>query len=836
MKATCFNRDWMFRHGTSTLMEGFMPSGSSEPVRLPHDALISRPRSADAVEGGGMGYFKGENVEYSKTFTVPADEKDKVHYLYFDGVYMNATIILNDRYVAKHGNGYSPFTLKIDRYLNYDKENVLKVRVFGSAVPNARWYPGLGIYRGVKFMTAEWLHFRWQGLRVTTLSCDEEEAILSVEADIMNEGPAAKEGYVIYTIKDAAGNVVGETRNRFYVDANDEITTRQRFDIEKPALWGEDTPNLYTCEAKIITACECAKEIDAADTRFGIRVIQIDAKHGMRINGKSVKLKGGCIHHDNGMIGAVTVPDAEKRKVALMKAGGYNAVRTAHNPPSQALLDACDELGMYVMDEFTDVWPEVKATYDWGQFFEEEWEKDVEDVVRRDYNHPSVVMWSIGNEIPETGDPVSNTWGRKLVDKFHALDYTRPVSNGINVMMSCMHKMGDILHEVLGIDVKNGGINDLMSMNLGGDDSESGAGGLMKLFGASRIAAQATEEAADMLDLVGYNYTADLYAKEHEKHPERVFFGSETEPQDLDYNWSIVKRDDYVIGDFCWTGWDYLGEVGIGRIVAEEDEQAGNPFMAPYPWICAYDADFDLTGNRRCMSYWRDTVWTGRGHQPYIGVQNPKNYGKKQIVANWSFTDAKHSWTWPGYEGTKTAVEVYTDAEEVELFVNGASFGKKKVGIDRFGKNADRDTQFYVKWEAEYHPGCLEAVAYIGGEEVGRQMLKTAETPALCVKADKTCLKADSYDLAYVEIELVDANGTKDMSDVRCAKVTVDGAVLAGCGSADPMTEENYQTGEHKFYEGRILAIVRAGKEAGEAVVKVESEGLEPVEVKITIA
>lgn len=809
MKKQDFNKSWTLMHGLSSIIESISgKQGKFEQVDLPHDGLISRPRYAQCPSGSGMAFFEGEDLQYSKTFFVGQDEKDQVHYLNFDGVYMNATVLVNNRFVANHAYGYTPFTLRIDEYLNYGADNQVTVTVRGQAMPNARWYPGLGIYREVTYLTAGLVHLVPDGLRLTTLDCDEILASVEIEAEVANADHHSHHGDIVFALLDDQGRIVSSERNRFYISANDKLTLRTRLEVEAPRLWDAENPNLYTCNVSLV---ENNRTLDCDSTQFGIRKLQFDSHRGLRVNGKTVKLRGGCIHHDNAMIGAVSVPDAEIRKIRLMKTGGYNAIRTAHNPPSKALLDTCDRLGMYVMDEFTDVWPESKAIYDYGTAFPSTWEQDVTDFVRRDYNHPSVILWSIGNEIPETGDLVSDKWGKLLVEKFKSLDRSRPVTNGINVMVAVMSKMGEVLEKITGRK-STGGINDLMFADPGNSD----VGDLMNTFGNNPLVVEYSQEAADMLDIVGYNYTAELYARQHEIHPNRIFFGSETNPPVLDKNWEIVMNNPYVIGDFCWTGWDYLGEVGGGRL--ELLSEFNGKFMADYPYICAYQADFNLIGDRRPMSYWRDTIWTGRNHQPYISVHNPARYGMQFRANAYAWTDSLPTWSWTGQEGKLTAVEVYTDAEEVELIVNGNSLGRRVTGQDGH--------RCYVIFETVYAPGTITAISRIGGLEVGQTVLKTVDPHVqLHAECNKTTLRAGSNDLCYVTISLRDPDGTLDMLSSRAVTAQVEGAILAGMGSADPMTTESYQSDTHRFFEGKVLAIVKAGNTAGDGRITLKCEG-----------
>lgn len=812
MQKQSFNKNWVVKHRLSSIMSSVWGAQCKEEnVSLPHDAMITMERAADAPSGVDMAFFKGENIVYVKEFVIPAEEKDKVHYLYFDGVYMNPTFFINGAFVQKFRYGYTPCCMRIDRYLRYDAPNTLQVAIRGTNLPNSRWYSGQGIYRDAWILTGDYLHVAPDGLHVTTLDCDRELAVLEVKAELQNEGQRSREGYVKLTVHDGSGREVAGRKARFYVDSNGRVTVRQRIHLEKPALWNVDTPNLYSVDCQVIDR-ETEQTVDTAQASFGVRKLQLDSVHGLRINGQSVKLKGGCVHHDNGLLGAVSVDDAEARRVLLHKNMGYNALRTAHNPPSAALLNACDKYGMLVMHEFTDIWTQNKAAFDYSEYFPESWEADVEAVVRRDYNHPSIIFWSIGNEIPETGETLGAQWGRKLAEKFRSLDHTRFITNGINVMVSCIPYFKQIMEN----QAKNG-VNDIIG-------TSGGAADMMSMITSSPMLDPYVEESCDLLDVIGYNYSNERYEREHPLHPEWIFFGSETFSGALDKNWDTVKRNSYVLGDFCWTSMDYLGEVGCGRI-APKDQDSG-AFMGDYPWLASADGDFDLTGFRRPMSYWREIIWGGREHVPYIAVHRMQNFGKELYISRWNFTDAINSWTWPGYEGKPTTVEVYSDAEEVELFLNGASLGRKKVGNDFH--------QFYCCWDVAYAPGTLLAVAYIGGREAGRYELSTAGTPRLSVRADKRILRAGSNDLSYVEIELRDENGILYMASDRTATVRVDGtAVLAGCGSANPCTEERYDSLTHRFFEGRILAILRAGEQAGKTSLTVSADGMKSVTVEV---
>ena len=799
MKRILINDNWRLCHGISSVLNSlFGGSLPSEPVTLPHDALPALGRSPDAPSGPDMAFFNGGNIEYVRSLYVPEEERDEIHMLSFDGVYANATVRINGIFAKKHVNGYTPFTVAIDEYLRFGQENEIRVQVRGTALPCSRWYPGLGIYRDVWLLRSGRVHLAPCGLRLRTLTCDPALAVVCADCEIANDGTRPVQARAELIVRDADGNEAARRTAKFYLKGGDTVTLHQRVELDAPRLWSVDSPELYSCECRLL-ADGC--ELDSAEATFGVRTLTLDSRRGLCINGEAVKLKGGCVHHDNGVLGAVSLPDAENRRVRLLKSGGYNAIRTAHNPPSPALLDACDRLGMLVMHEFTDVWAESKALYDSSEGFTANWEQDVEDTVRRDFNHPSIVLWSIGNEIPETGDPVSAQWGRKLAEKYRALDPTRFITNGINVMCSAASRAAEIVpvHE-------DGGLNDMLG-------SEGDA--MMRRFSSDPITEAITEESCDLLDVVGYNYAADRYEREHGKYPNRIFCGTETYSSDLDVNWALVEKHPWVIGDFSWTAWDYIGEIGCGRI---DDESFG--FMAGYPWLLASDGDFDLTGFRRPMSYWRETVWGGRCGRPYIAVHRVPRYGKKKYISRWAFTDGVASWTWPGCEGQKTAVEVYSDAETAELFLNGVSLGVKRLGGE--GRRC------YASWEVEYRPGELKVITRDeAGAPAGEAALETAGEPELRLTADRTSLRPGSHELCYVDIELRDGEGRLYAFGDDEIVISVRGAAaLAGSGTAAAATEESFLEGRHRLFEGRAQAVLRATDRQGPTEISVTWRGI----------
>ncbi len=810
-----FNRNWGFREGLDNpMMSAFVAAASEvKEVKLPFDAMRLTERREENQDEAGIGYYTPNNVEYEKIYTPSKEDEGKVIYIEFEGVYANAILEVNGQVVKRHRFGFTGFIAQISDYLLFGEANKIKVTALNGIHPNGRYYTGTGVYRDVKLMIGENLHIQPDGVRLTTLDADSEMAAVEVAVTLKNEIAGHRKAAVKTVLRVQDGTVAASADTVVNMFSAEEVVIRQRIYIPNPLLWSVETPVLYTYET-VVT--EENRELDRTMGSFGIRTIKLDTVHGLRINGRTVKLKGGCIHSDNGVIGAISVADAEDRRIRMLKGAGYNAIRTSHNPVGHAILNACDKYGMLVMEEYADAWTHAKPTFDYALWMEECWEEDITSMVQVSYNHPSVIMYSIGNEIPDVGTELSAHWGRKFTEKLKELDPTRLITNGINIMMANLDKVMKIAQRLHAREMEVMEINNMMANMME----------LMPAINMHPISRDAIKESCDMLDVIGYNYASYMYEKEHEDDPNRIFCGSETNPPDLDKNWELVEKNSYLIGDFAWTAWDYIGEPGIGRI---SEESGILNVYAQYPWILAYCGDFDLTGYRRPISYWRETVWGGRAHKPYISVHRPENVNKKLHVSQWSWTDSIHSWTWPGMEGKMTFVEVYSDAEEVELLINGCSCGKQTVGAG--------EKKYYCKWEVIYEPGTVEAVAYISGNEVGRQSLKTAGNAIMHTNIDKKELCAGSNDLAFVEIEYRDTDNTLDMSIDRMVSIETDGLTeLLGCGSANPKTEERYIDSVHQIFEGRMLAVIRAKDKTGIGRIRISDNAgqIKSMDIKIS--
>lgn len=806
-----FNDGWTVSQGAS--WTGQQGASAAQPVTLPHDAMIREQRNPSTPNGRHTGFFPGGTYVYQRTFTLsdaPNEPDNPAVYLDFEGVYMNAMVYINGHLAGQCPYGYSQFYVRADAFLHADKPNEVRVIAKTGAEPNSRWYSGSGIYRCVHLLVGERLHVQPDGVQVTAKDIEAEASLLEVATHLVNDGSALRQARVQTEILTPDGTIVAADTAPITVLAGETDVLRQRVRVPEAQLWSVDEPNLYQCRTTLLVGDHTG---DTATTSFGIRRLQLDAQRGLRINGEPVNLRGACIHHDNGVLGAATFPRAEERRVELLKAAGFNAVRSAHHPMSRALLDACDRHGMLVMDETFDTWTLCKTDYDYGLYFADWWERDVESMVRKDYNHPCVIIYSIGNEIPELGTPHGAHRSRRMAETIRALDPTRYITNSVNGMLCVMDQLAEIVPDVLGIDAprqkteeadaEEVDINAMMSMVID----------RMGEIAAHPKVAAAIEETCAGVDIAGYNYMYGCYAQEKETFPNRVICGSETMPPDIAEGWQLVQEHAHVIGDFTWTGWDYLGEAGIGRVRYEED--GGEAFLGAYPWYIAYTGDIDILGQRRPGSYYREIVF-GLRTDPYIAVQRPQHYGQKFTKTPWAWNDVISSWTWPGYEENPVQVEVYAAADEVELLLNGRSLGRQPAG------EAHR---FTATFETVYEPGELTAVAYTQGEEIGRMVLPSADsTRQLQVTTDTHTLRPNNLDLAYIAIRLTDERGVLQTASDSPVTVTVNGpGVLQGFGSADPRSEESFDDTTRTTYQGHALAVIRATEEPGTVQVHVEA-------------
>ncbi|MCF2531128.1 glycoside hydrolase family 2 TIM barrel-domain containing protein [Yinghuangia soli] len=781
MIRSAFNRDWEFRPRSGPFAEFMGPPGPFEAVTLPHDAMFARERHAGGT--ATLGFFPEGAYEYRKTFHVPEEHRGRRVAIEFEGVYRSAMVYINDEFAGQRPFGYSSFAVAADNFLRYGEDN--EIRVECRTHHDSRWYCGAGIYRDVHLAVGGMTHIPLDGIQVTTPDVDEERAVVDVATVVEHHGPTRATVDVAIQICDAEGAVVATDNTVVSVFPGEPATVRRRLYVTDPALWNVDTPALYAVN---VSLRDSAGVVDEDQATFGIRTLRLDPQHGLRINGEPVKLRGACVHHDNGVIGAATIARAEERRVQLLKAAGFNAIRSAHNPLSKAMLDACDRLGMLVIDEAFDMWTHNKTDHDYALDFPTWWERDLEALVRKDFNRPSVVMYSIGNEILELGNPSGAAWARRLAEKTRLLDGTRYVTNGVNCLLPLLR---DVVAEVNSSGADHANLNEMMAEM---DDA-------VNTISASELATRRTEEAFAVLDVAGMNYADARYELDRELFPSRIIVGTETLAKSIDTNWRLVLDNGHVLGDFTWTGWDYLGEPGIG-LVGYADQAAAFAESGQFPLLLTASAgDIDITGHRRPASYYREIVF-GLRKDPYIAVQRPSGYGRETMSSPWAWTDTVSSWTWDDPAGSPVRIDVYSDADEVELVCNGETVGRAPAGEKH---------RFRAEFDTTFDPGELIAVAYRGGREQGRHRLVTATGPLVMVAAaDRTVVRADDSDLAYVAIELRDADGNVQRNRDRLVEVQVSGpAVLQGFGSANPVTEESFIDPGHTTYEGRALAVVR---------------------------
>lgn len=800
------NDGWVLRKGFLDSV-GMLEYDKGTAVSLPHDSMIATEVSPTAPAGSDSGYFNGDACNYTKYVTIPKEwEKDSVG-LKFDGAMMHVTVDINGGRVAEHHYGYSPFYVDITPYVAFGGENRITINANTGIQPSSRWYTGCGLFRGLTLLHGPKLHVADDGIYLYTKEVADDVAFLQAEIDVSNETDENRLAEVTVSLYEENGEgknncPVTSVKRVIQVNPKTRETAYMAVNLKSPKLWNVDSPNLYRVKVQVVnkgvyrTHFEADEnpEADVAETLFGVRTITADSVRGLRINGKTVKLKGGCLHHDNGLLGAASFYESEKRKVLKLKDLGFNAIRTAHNPPSKALVEACDRLGMFIFDEAFDAWGMGKRIGDYSQYFAKCWEDDLTAFVRRDRVHPSVIMWSTGNEIPERGG-LNNGYriATALAEKIRSLDGSRHVSHG-----TCSHWCG--LDDYLATGQNQ-------NQNAKPEDNED--------LWEKRI-----EPFTNGMDIVGYNYMELAYERDHELYPERVILGSENFPQEIGFRWPKIEELPYVIGEFTWTAWDYIGEAGIGKAVyVDKDDPIvkGGPWaLMPqgtthYPWRTANDADFDITGRMLPQGAYRSVVWGSK--ETHLYSFHPDFFGKTQVMSMWGFPKLDSCWNYREYEGKPIELVVFSNAEEVELLINGRIVERKPVCMDRPFPNS-------VRFETVFEAGTVEAVSYCGGKEISRDTLETSKKAAkIRLTPEKNGLKSDGQDLMYVNIDILDEDG-KIVTDAGLPLKAVltgtagedkSGAVLAGFGSGNPITEENYTDDEATTYKGHACAIIRSG-------------------------
>lgn len=768
------NEGWAFHRGDAPGAEkvAFDDSGWLQ-VKVPHDWSImdlpgqSSPLDKDSAGSWREGYTVGGVGWYRRKITLPTDVAGKTVLLRFEAVYMDAEIWVNGAQAARHAYGYTAFDVDISN-LAKPGVNVVAVRV-DHQQPSSRWYAGSGIIRPVRLEVLDKVHVDPAGPYITTPKVSADEATAAARTQVVNASTAAVRARLTSIVQDATGREVRRVEAEQVVPATGRATFDQAVGLPRPALWSLKTPNLYLLVQEVRVD---GVMVDSRRTRFGVRSISFDAQRGFLLNGEKIYLQGGNIHHDNYMLGAAGVPRADRRKVELLQSAGFNAIRNAHNPASQATLDAADELGMLVIDEAFDAWSQPKFEQDYARFFKDNWRSDLTSMVETGRNHPSVIMWSIGNEIRSQVDPLGVEEATMLLDHVRSLDPTRPVTASVH------------------------------------------------MFEGNKY-----QPFADVLDVAGYNYHQDFYLRDHQKHPKRVMYGSESFSRQAFEYWSRVESMPWVIGDFVWSAFDYMGESGVGWM-----------WGGGYPWHLSFEGEIDVTGKLRPAAYYRRVLWktgitptsafvewaTAESSLPGGGapVHKPLDWVQQDLLQTWSDLRSIGA----------NQVVVFSEDEEVELFVNGDSIGRKPVS---------RLTEYKTYFWVNYEPGELKVIGYRHGKSNSEWRMSTPGEPAaIRLTVDRPAIAADGDDLAYIVAEVVDSKGVPVVlpKQDRPLHFAVDGAgaVLAGVGNGNPIAIESFQSGVRSTYWGRAVAVVRAGKEQGAIKLSVTAPDLPSSFIDIT--
>ncbi len=724
--------------------------------------------------------------------------------LELDGVSGETTVYLNGHKLGIHPYAYTSFRFDISSELNLSVKNVVALRVDNSMQPNSRWYSGSGIYRHVRVVVTNPIRVAPWGVFINTPNASSSSAKVLIRTQLQNDTTEAGEVSVNTVIVDPSGAKSPVQTARVKLQAGLSLESSQDITLSRPLLWSPARPQLYRAITKITKDGEI---LDQVETPFGIRTLNWSVEKGLLLNGIPIKLAGGSVHHDNGLLGAAAFDRAEERKAELLKAARFNAVRTAHNPPSSAFLDACDRLGLLVLDEPFDVWTVSKRKYDYARFFKDWWQQDVDAMVKRDRNHPSIVMWGIGNEIPEVWTSEGAPIAKEIAARVRSLDSTRPVTQAF-----------------------------------------PGA-----TYGTD------PDAAISQVDIAGYNYNlAQNGPEDHRRVPTRIMMTTESFPADAFEQWQLSQDHPYILGEFVWTAMDYLGESGIGAwsygspkdatqlnqmknflrdylakmgangknpMEAFQNGQPPSPLSPEWPYHAAYCGDLDLTGFRKPSSYYRDILWNG-GDRVFATVRLPEPDGKKILAAGWSVYPTLPNWTWPGQEGKTLTVEVYSGAERVRLSLNDQILGEKPTG---------RDQQFKAVFEVPYAPGTLKATGLRGDRVVGESILQTTGSPTrLRLTADRTTLRANGEDLAFVSVEAVDEKNQLQMNGNQKVHFTASGVgSIAAVGNGDAQSLDSYVRDSINLFNGRALVVLRTSQHPGQIKLEAVAEGLTPMSLVV---
>lgn len=781
MRKRLFTDDWRFiLDSTGTHYNREENDADWRKLRLPHDWSIEGVFSENNPASPGGGALPGGTGWYRKTFTLPATEKGKEVYVAFDGVYCNSEVWINGHYLGKRPNGYISFQYALTPWLQYGKaKNVIAVKVDNAQQPNSRWYSGSGIYRNVWLVTTSSVAVDHWGTYITTPRIDRQMASVQIATRLRNTGTALRNSILLTTVYDAAGREIAHQKQRCALPV-DTLTCVQQIQVPSPVLWSPDQPYLYRVVTRLMDGQQLTDEYT---THFGIRYFSFDKDKGFFLNGTHLKILGVCNHHDLGCLGTAINTRALERQLQLLKTMGCNGIRTSHNPPAPELLDLCDKMGFIVIDEAFDMWARQKTPYDYHLHWQEYHQRDLEDQVLRDRNHPSIFLWSIGNEIPEQWGPDTSgrNMARELIAIVQKLDTTRPIVTANNEI----HAWNNLLQS---------GAFDMAGYNYSHSqwDSFPYAWPGKKLIVTESVSALATRGHYDKIpadsirrwpeawDKPVKDGNADftISAYDHVSTP----WGSTHEE-----SWKVLKRLDHVSGMYIWTGFDYLGE------------------PTPYTWPArsSYFGIIDLAGFPKDVYYMYQSEWT---KTPVL-----------HLLPHWNWT--------PG--DTIDVAAYYSQAEEVELYLNGQSLGIRKKGTD----------DLHVQWRVPYTPGVLKAVSRKQGKTILQKEIHTAGAPAaIRLTADRKKIKADGRDLAFITVSITDTNGNIVPDADNLVQFFISGpGHIAGVDNGNPISHESFKADHRKAMNGLCLAVIQAGDHAGALTLRATAGGLQSTQLVVQV-
>ncbi|MES2329056.1 MAG: beta-galactosidase GalB [Bacteroidota bacterium] len=773
-----FNNNWKFFLGNdSTASQPLFNDNNWRKLDLPHDWSIELPFDEKAPATNQGGSLPGGIGWYRKSFILPASLANKFFFIEFDGVYRNSEVWINGHYLGKRPNGYISFRYELTSWLKFgNQSNIISVKVDNSQQPNSRWYSGSGIYRNVRLVQTNKIAVAEWGSFVTTPNVTKEAADINVAINITSQDTATQTVKLVSVVYDASDKIV--INQGIDVTIKNKLTpTQQTLHLNNPTLWSEERPYLYKVVTVII---QNGIVLDQYTTPFGIRYFNFDATKGFSLNGKATKIKGVCMHHDLGALGTAVNISAIKRQLQILKDMGCNAIRTAHNPPAPELLELCDQMGFLVMDEAFDMWKKKKNKFDYFSDFPEWHRKDLEDQVKRDRNHPSVIMWSIGNEIREQFDSSGISITKELVAIVKALDTTRPVTAALSEpdpKKNFMYQSGAL--DVVGLNYHDEVYADFPKNYPG-----------QKFIAAETMSALASRGHYDMpSDSIMYwpqrspmkyveggnkDFTVSAYDQV------AAYWGSTHEQ-----TWKTIKKYDFLSGLFVWTGFDYLGE------------------PTPYPWPArsSYFGIVDLAGFPKDVYYMYQSEWTNK---PVLHLFPHWNWDAAKMVDVWSY---------------------YNQADEVELYLNGRSMGVRKKEND----------ELHVMWRIPFEPGTLKAVSRKNGRTVLIKEIKTAGEPAkIELVTDKKIIHHHEENLVFITVRILDKNGNlvPDASNLVNFSIEKNGQII-GVDNGSQISHQSFRSSYCKAFNGLALVIAKANNTTKKMTLKAEVKGLPPAFISI---